>query len=92
MEDRSALEPFPRAALSFLQAFRDDVRMEIELAPGYTWIVAYRFDGEEPEQMLVRAISPERALKEAHHSLESGDLDYQVFGLVREDQWSTLER
>lgn len=59
---------------------------EIELAPGYTWIVAYRWNSEEPEQMFVRAISPERALKEAHYSLETGELDYQIFGLIREDK------
>ena len=64
--------------------------MEIELAPGYTWIVAYRWDGEEPEQMLVRAISPERALKEAHYALEIGELDYQIFGLVREGKHEAL--
>ena len=60
--------------------------MEIELAPGYTWIVTFKWDGEEPEQMLVRAISPERALKEAHYSLETGEPDYQIFGLIREDK------
>jgi hypothetical protein len=49
--------------------------MAIELAPGYTWIIAYKWDGEEPEQMLVRAISPELALNEAHYALEIGELD-----------------
>ncbi len=57
--------------------------MEIELAPGYTWIVTYKWDGEAPEEMLVRAISPERAIKEAHYALEIGELDYQIFSLVR---------
>ena len=64
--------------------------MEIELAPGYTWIIAYKWDGEEPEQMLVRAISPERALKEAHYALEIGELDYQILGLVRADKADAL--
>ena len=64
--------------------------MEIELAPGYTWIAAYRFDGEEIEQLLTRAISPERALKEAHYPLDIGDLGYQIFGLVKEDHVDTL--
>ena len=64
--------------------------MEIELAPGYTWIVAYKWDGEEPEEMLVRAISPERALKEAHYALEIGELDYQIFGMVWDDKRETL--
>ena len=65
--------------------------MEIEFAPGYTWIVAYKWDGEKPEQMLVRAISPERALKEAHYALDTGDLDYQIFGMVREGKRSALD-
>lgn len=64
--------------------------MEIELAPGYTWIAAYRFDGEEIEQLLTRAISPERALKKAHYPLDIGDLGYQLFGLVKEDHVDTL--
>ena len=48
------------------------------------------WDGEEPEQMLVRAISPERALKEAHYALEIGELDYQILGLVRADKADAL--
>lgn len=64
--------------------------MQVELATGYTWLVSYRFDGEEPEILLARAITPEIALKEAHYSLETGLLDYQIFGLVREDKRGTL--
>ena len=64
--------------------------MQVELATGYTWLIAYRFDGEEPEIMLVRASTPEIALKEAHFSLEAGELDYQIFGMVREDKRGLL--
>lgn len=62
--------------------------IKIEPATGWEWTVLYRFDGENPETMLVWAITPERALAEANDSLSMAEEDYQIFGLARADKVS----
>jgi hypothetical protein len=56
------------------------------MIPGFTWTVAYRWNGAETEHLQVRAFSAEGALREAHYSLETGELGYEIMGLMREDQ------
>jgi hypothetical protein len=62
-----------------------DKNLVVEPATGWSWTVWYEWEDNEPEAMLVFAITPERALEEAHYSLTYPGIDYSILGMVRDD-------
>jgi hypothetical protein len=60
--------------------------LEVEVATGWSWTIWYQWDGHEIEPMIAVALTPERALEEAHYSLSVGGEDYTIIGLMRDDK------
>lgn len=58
----------------------------VEPATGWIWTIWYQWDGCEIEPLVAVALSPERALEEAHYSLASAGEGYSILGLMRDDK------
>jgi hypothetical protein len=60
--------------------------MNVSPAPGWVWTVTYQWDDDqEVEAMVVVALTVEKALLEAHWSLEVAATGYTIYGVARVD-------
>jgi hypothetical protein len=60
--------------------------MEIETAPGHIWTIWFEWIGAQPEPMVAAASSAAKALEEAHYSLSSAGVEYEILGVLRSDR------
>lgn len=61
--------------------------MDVSPATGWVWTVDYQWDDcREVDAMVVVALTVEKALQEAHWSLEIADTGYTIYGVARADK------